>query len=264
MFLSVVLYLSSNSVQPTQTVDGLLKELHLSSSPFSLTIVSASKHQLSKELNLGHDGIIFFVDTNLSISEGLNEGLKFVNQSKIHSDYVCLFYDDFQLSTDYFNTMLKENVDDIDNVIIAPRYIEKKHKAPCFSLNGVIFRYQFLQLMLGRMYEEYVSWEDYPYYYAIARRFKVVKSSDSTFKSLNHRFKNQFVWMETGMGYKEKRHTWFFVLGSSFQLLTHFQFTASLLLILGYFRGSHYKYPSKIIRKVTVSKMKELTTLLSD
>ena len=264
MFLSVVLYLSSNSVQPTITVDGLLQELQTSNYLFSLTIVSVSNHQLSKQLNLGHEGIIFTVENTLSISEGLNEGLKFVNQSKIQTDYVGLFYDDFQLSEGYFNTILEENIEDIDNVLLAPSYIEKKHKVPSFSLNGVIFRYQFLQLMLGRMYEEYVSWEDYPYYYAIARRFKVVKSLGSQLKSLNCMHKNQFVWMEAGMGLKEKRHTLVFILRTSFQLLLHFQLSASLFLILGYFRGSHYKYPSKIIRKITVSKMKELTTLHSD
>lgn len=264
MFLSVVLYLSSNSVQPTQTVDGLLKELHFSNSPFSLTIVSASKHQLSKDLNLGHEGIIFTVEDTLTISEGLNEGLKFVNQSKVHIDYVCLFYDDFQLSEGYINTILEANEEDIDNVLLTPIYTERKHKVPFFSVNGVVFRYQFLQLMLGRLYEEYVSWQDYPYFYAIARRFKVVKSSGAKFTSLNHRFKKQFAWMEVGMGYKEKRHTLVFVLRSSFQLLSQFQFTSSLFLVIGYFRASNYKYPSKIIRKITVSKMKELTTLLMD
>ena len=264
MFLSVVLYLSSNSVQPAQTVDGLLKELHFSNYPFSLTIVSSSKHQLSKELNLGHEGIIFTVEDTLTISEGLNEGLKFVNQSKVHTDYVCLFYDDFQLSDGYFNTILEANEEDIDNVLLTPIYPARKHKVPFFSLNGVVFRYQFLQLMLGRLYEEYVSWEDYPYYYAIARRFKVVKSSDSQFRSLNHRVKKQFAWMEAGMGYKEKRHTLVFVLRSAFQLFTHFHFTACLFLVIGYFRGSNYKYPSKIIRRVTLSKMRELTTLLTD
>lgn len=264
MFLSVVLYLSSNSVQPAQTVDGLLKELHFSNSPFSLTIVSANNHQLSKELNLGHEGIIFTVEDTLTISEGLNEGLKFVNQSKVHIDYVCLFYDDFQLSEGYFKTLLSSNIDDIDNVLLTPNYLSTKHNLPCFSLNGVLFRYPFLQLMLGRLYEEYVSWEDYPYYYAIARRYKIVKSEGAQLIPLNDRFKNKSVWLEIGMGYKEKRHTLVFIIRSSIKLVSQIQITAGIFLIFGYLKGSKYRYPSKVMRKVTLSKMKELTSLLSD
>lgn len=261
MFLSVVLYLSSNSVQPTLTVDGLLQELQSSNFLFSLTIVSAGNHQLSKELNLGHEGIIFTVEDTLSISEGLNEGLKFVNQSKIQTDYVCLFYDDFQLSKGYFNSILVNNVEDIDKVILFPSYITNRYKEYFFSLNGVVFRYQFLQLMLGRLYDEYVSWEDYPYYYAIARRYKIVKS-EACFTTLNHRFKKQFEWIKEGIGYKEKRHTLLFVLRFAIQLFSHLQFTAGIFLVVGYLKGSNFKYPSKIIRKITVSKMKELNNLL--
>lgn len=264
MFLSVVLYLSSNSVQPIQTVDGLLQELNFSNSPFSLIIVSVTKHQLSKELNLGHEGIIFTVEDTLTISEGLNEGLKFVNQSKVQTDYVCLFYDDFQLSEGYFKTLLGPNIDDIDNVLLTPNYLSTKHNLPCFSLNGVLFRYPFLQLMLGRLYEEYVSWEDYPYYYAIARRYKVVKSKGALLTTLNHRFKKKSIWLEVGVGYNEKRHSMVYILRSSTKLFSRFQIVAGLFLIIGYFRGSSYKYPSKIIRKVTLSKMRELTTLLTD
>lgn len=264
MFLSVVLYLSSNSVQPAQTVDGLLQELNFSHSTFSLIIVSVNNHQLSTELNLGHDGIIYTVENSLTISEGLNEGLKFVNQSKVQTDYVCLFYDDFQLSEGYFKTLLGSNIDDIDNVLLTPNYLSTKHNLPSFSLNGVLFRYPFLQLMLGRLYEEYVSWEDYPYYYAVARRYKVVKSKGALLTTLNQRFKKKSVWLEVGMGYKEKRHTLVFVLRTALQLFTHFEFTAGFFLIFGYLKGSKYRYPSKVIRKVTLSKMKELTSSLSD
>ena len=264
MFLSVVLYLSPNSTHPAQTVDGLLRELHSCQSHFSLTIVLAKHHTLSKELNLGHEGILFSVENSISIPEGLNEGLKFVNQSKIHTDYVCLFYDDFQLSEGYFTSILAANIDDIDNVMIAPNYLSKKEKVPFYSLNGVLFRYPFLQLMLGRLYEEYFSWEDYPYYYALARRFKVVRPVDANLVKLNYHFNAQKAWMEAGRGCKEKRQSLLYVLRSAFQLFSRLQLTASLFLIIGFFKGSNYKYPSKIIRKITLSKMKELTSLRSN
>jgi len=264
MFLSVVLYLSPNSIQPSLTVEGLLQQLHSSNFLFSLHVVTVTDHTLSKELNLGQEGIIFSVENNLTIVEGLNEGLKFVNQSKVHTDYMCLFYDDFHLSEGYFNSILEHYVEDIDNVILTPNYPSINHKLPCFSLNGVLFRYSFFQLMLGRLYQEYVSWQDYPYYYAIARRFKIVKSKEAHLTPLNYRFKKKSVWLGIGMGYKEKKHTLVYVLRSSLKLFSHIQFAAGFFLIIGYFRGSTYRYPSKLIRKVTLTKMKELTALLSD
>jgi hypothetical protein len=190
--------------------------------------------------------------------------LKFVNQSKIHTDYVCMFYDDFQLSEGYFTSVLSVNIDDIDNVMIVPNYSSKKHKVPFYSLNGVLFRYPFLQLMLGRLYEEYFSWEDYPFYYALARRFKVVRPADANLVKLNNHFNIQKAWLEAGRGFKEKRHSLLHVLRFAFQLFSRLQLTASLFLIFGFFKGSNYKYPSKIIRKITLSKMKELNSLLSN
>lgn len=262
MFLSTVLYLSSHSIQPLKTVDQLLAQLHGSGYHFSLVIVVSRKHTLSKELQLGQDGIIYTVEDTLSISEGLNEGLKFVNQSKIHSDYVCLFYDDFKLSADYFNALLDGINGDIDNVLIVPNYLNRNLYLSNFSLNGVVLRYPFFQLMLGRLCEEYISWEDYPYYYALARRYKVIKSEaiftkiDTPFEAKNHLIK-------IGQGYKEKKYSYISVFKIILKFLRRLDFYTSIFIFLGYVKGAKYKYPSKILRKTTPLKLRELFNLFS-
>jgi hypothetical protein len=262
MFLSAVLYLSSQSIQPLKTVDQLKAQLHASGYHFSLVIVLSKKHNLTKELQLGQFGIIYTVEDTLSISEGLNEGLKFVNQSKIHSDYVCLFYDDFKLSEGYFNALLEGINGDIDNVLIVPNYLKRNIDLPDFSLNGVVLRYPFFQLMLGRLCEEYISWEDYPYYYALARRYKVIKS-EASFTRLDTRFdlKNQLI--KIGQGYKEKKYSYILVFKTLLKSLSRFDFYSLIFIFLGYLKGAKYKYPSKILRKTTPSKLRELSHLLS-
>ena len=263
MFLSTVLYLSSQSTQPQQTVKHLLVQLNDCGFHFSLVIVVSSKHILSEELKLGQEGVVYAVDDSLSISEGLNEGLKFVNQSTIYSDYVCLFYDDFKLSDGYFSTLLKGINGDIDNVLIVPNYGGTNIKLPHFSLNGVVFRYPFLQLMLGRLREEYISWEDYPYYYAIARKYKIIKSESSFFTKIEASSSAKNRWIAIGQGFKEKKYSYILVFRIILQLSMKFEVGAFLFIFIGYIKGARYQYPSKILRKITPSKLRVISNLFT-
>jgi hypothetical protein len=263
MFLSTVLYLSSQSTQPQQTVKHLLVQLNDCGFHFSLVIVVSSKHTLSKELGLGQEGIIYTVDDSLSISEGLNEGLKFVNQSTIYSDYICLFYDDFKLSDGYFSTILKGINGDIDNVLIVPNYGGNNINLPLFSLNGVVLRNLFLQLMLGRLRDEYISWEDYPYYYALARKYKVIKSESSYFTKIDVSSSTKNRWIAIGQGFKEKNYSYILVFRTILQLSMKFEIGAFLYIFIGYIKGARYKYPSKILRKTTPSKLRVISNIFT-